>query len=238
VSTAARSKDGTAKTRPPISRARQMFGLVLSVAALAAAYFSYPRHADLTAFDAATMARLESAMWRDYYEKRYFALFNDLYDVSRNEYGFSPLDSVELAVDAARAAKTFQPSASRAEAEAALPMLVSYFGIMAEAAKMPVEVEDVARTELAWWQARREAVPTEQYGRIIARVATMLYGVDNDDIRRFGEQRALAMAFRDARGADITEADWARITEQLEVAYRLLKNGLASGAAKAAPAQP
>jgi hypothetical protein len=236
VSNGQPSKDQPAKTRPPISRGRRMFGVFLSLGALAAAYFSYPRHADLTAFDAATMARLESSMWRDYYEKRYVALFGDLYSVSRDEYGFSPLDSVELAVTAARAAKTFQPSTSRAEAEAALPMLVSYFGILAEAAKAPLEVDDVARTELAWWQARREEVPTKQYGLIIARVATMLYGVDNEDVRRFGEQRAEAMAYRDARGADITEADWARITEQLEVAYRLLKNALAT--TSPAPAHP
>jgi hypothetical protein len=224
--------------RPKISRGRQVFGLVLSIVALLAAYFSYPRHADLTAFDAAAMARLETSMWRDYYEKRYAALFGDLYSVSRNQYGFSPLDSVELAVAAARAAKTFQPSTSRAEAEAALPMLVSYFGILAQAANRPVEVEDVARTELAWWQARREDVPTEQYGRIIARVATMLYGVDDEDVRRFGEQRAQAMAYRDARGADITEADWARITEQLEVAYRLLKRAAENALAKASTPRP
>jgi hypothetical protein len=224
--------------RPPISRGRQIFGLVLSIVALAAAYFSYPRHADLAAFDAGEMARLESSMWRDYYEKRYAALFADLYSVSRNQYGFSPLDSIELAVTAARAAKAFQPSTSRAEAEAALPMLTSYFGILAQAAKMPVEVEDVARTELAWWQARREDVPTEQYGRIIARVATMLYGLDNEDVRRFGEQRAQAMAYRDARGADITEADWARITEQLDVAYRSLKRAAENALAKTSPHRP
>jgi len=217
----------------PISRGRRVFGIVLSIVALAAAYISYPRHADLTAFDAIAMARLETAMWRDYYEKRYLALFADLYSVARNQYGFSPLDSVELAVAAARAAKIFQPTASREEPEAALPMLVSYFGTLAEAAKAPVEVEDVARTELAWWQARREAVPTEQYAPIIARVATMLYGVDDEDVHRFGEERAQAMAYLDARGADITEADWARITGQLEAAYRSLKNALV-----ASPAQP
>jgi hypothetical protein len=227
------AKQQPIKARPPVSRARRIFGLVLSVALLGAAYFSYPRQADLTSFDAGAMARLETAMWRDYYEKRYVALFRDLYDVGRNEYGFSPLDSVELAFTAARAAKTFQPSTSRAQAEEALPFLDSYFGILAEATKRPIEVEDVARTELAWWQARREAVPVDQYGPIIARVATMLYGVDGEDVRRFGMLRAEAMAYRDARGADITEADWARISERLEVAYGLLKNALSS-----APARP
>jgi hypothetical protein len=194
--------------------------------ALAAAYACFPRHADLTRFDPTTMARLETSMWRHYYEKRYFPLFADLYDVSRREYGFSPLDSVQIAVAAARAAKSFQPSTSRAEAEAALPYLETYFRVLSDAAPAPVEVEDAARTELAWWQARREAVTPEQYGLIIARVATLLYGVDGEDLRRSGVARAQAMAYRDAHEANMTEADWSLIADRLELAYGLLKKAL------------
>ena len=145
-----------------------------------------PRHADLTRFDPDAMARLETAMWRHYYEKRYLPLLRDLYHVARREYGFSPLDSVRIAIAAASAAKSFQSSTSRAEAEAALLALVDYFRILSGAAPLPVEVEDAAGTELAWWQARREAVPPEQYGLIIARVATLVYGVDGADLRRSG----------------------------------------------------
>jgi hypothetical protein len=216
----------SAKARPQISRRRQLFGLFLSVGALVAAYISYPRHADLTQFDPAAMGRLESAMWRDYYEKRYVDLFRDLYDVARDQYGLSPLDSIQLAIAAARAAKAFQPSTSRAEAEAALPFLNSYFSILSEAAKRPIEVADAARTELAWWQARREAVPPEQYGAIIARVATLVYGIDSEDVRRFGALRAQAMGYRDAQDQTITEADWVLITKRLELAYGLLKDSL------------
>ena len=54
-------------------------------------------------------------------------------------------------------------------------------------------VEDAARTELAWWQARREAVPPEQYGAIIARVTTLLYGADGEEVRRSAVIRAKAM---------------------------------------------
>jgi hypothetical protein len=194
--------------------------------ALAAAYVCIPRHADLTHFEPNAMARLETSMWRHYYEKRYLPLFGDLYDVARREYGFSPLESVQLAVAAARAAKSFQPSTSRAEAEAALPALVSYFGILSDALPAPIEVQDAARTELAWWQARREAVSPEQYGLIIARVATLVYGVDGEDMRRSGVVRAQAMAYRDARDANMTEADWSVIADRLELAYRLLKKAL------------
>jgi hypothetical protein len=207
-------------------RRSQVAGIALSMVALAAAYIGIPRHADLTSFDPGAMARLETAMWRHYYEKRYLPLFGDLYDVSRTQYGFSPLDSVQIALAAARAAKSFQPTTSRAEAEAALPSLIDYFRILSNAAPVPVEVEDAARTELAWWQARREAVTPEQYGLIIARVATLVYGVDGDDLRRSGVVRAQAMALRDARGADMSEADWSSIADQLDLAYRLLKKAL------------
>jgi hypothetical protein len=44
--------------------------VLLATLAAAAAWGSWPRGADLRAFEPAGMARLETAMWRDYYEKR------------------------------------------------------------------------------------------------------------------------------------------------------------------------
>jgi hypothetical protein len=207
-------------------RGRQIAGIILAIVLAAAAYVCIPRHADLTKFDPSALAQLETSMWRHYYEKRYLPLFRDLYEFSRSEYGFSPLDSLQLALAAAGAAKSFQPSTSRAEAEAALPALVGYFRILSDAAPAPIEVEDAARTELAWWQARREAVTPEQYGLIIARVATLVYGVDGEDLRRSGVVRAQAMAYRDAREANMSEADWSFIADRLELAYGLLKKSL------------
>jgi hypothetical protein len=46
-------------------------------------YASWPRQADLRGFEPAEIARLETAMWRDYYEKRYVALFGHLHELSR-----------------------------------------------------------------------------------------------------------------------------------------------------------
>ena len=208
------------------TRRRQIAVAAVAIVALAAAYICVPRHADLTRFDPGAMARLETSMWRHYYEKRYLSLLADLYDVARNEYGFSPLDSLRLAITSASAAKSFQPSTSRAEAEAALPSLIAYFRILSQAAPAQIEIEDAAVTELAWWQARREAVTPEQYGPMIARVATLVYGVDGEDLRRSGLVRAQAMAYRDAHAATMTEADWSAVAAQLELAYGLLKIAL------------
>jgi len=195
---------------------------------LIAAFACWPRRADLRAFDSAGMARLETAMWRDYYEKRYGALFYHLYELSRTQFRFSPLDSLRIALAAAKAAKAFQPTRSRSEAAAALPELVVYYALLRPAAPVAFDDQKLARLELDWWQARREAAGPRAYGRTIAEVAALTYGKSPDEaaIAASGVARAEAMAYRDARRDGMTERDWAEIEGQLLRAYQLLKAGI------------
>ncbi|MEA2938012.1 MAG: hypothetical protein QOC56_1516 [Alphaproteobacteria bacterium] len=216
---------------PPSARRRRRWPALVWPAALllvvaATLYACWPRQPDLTAFDPDSMARRETAMWRDYYDTRYFALFHELYAVSREQYNFSPFDSLRIAYAAASAARAFQPSRSRAEAEAALPSLITYFSILSRGTSAAFDVREAARTELAWWQARREAVPPVQYGLMIAQVAALLYGVDNDILKQAGVVRAQAMAYRDAHDEGMSEADWSIISEHLRMAYGLLRRAL------------
>jgi hypothetical protein len=202
-----------------------VLGLLAGSAAL---YAGWPRTADLRAFDPADMARLETAMWRDYYEKHYPLLFSHLYESTRGQFGFSPLQSVRIAWSAAQAARAFQPTRSRAEADVALPPLVTYYGLLRAAAPAAFDSEAVARRELDWWQARREKVEPHDYGLTIADVAAATYGKPpgNADIRAFGIGRAQAMAYRDVRGQEMQDADWAVIEGQLRSAYQRLKAGI------------
>lgn len=201
-------------------------------AALAAAglYVGWPRQADLRAFDPQGMARLETAMWRDYYDKRYQALFGHLYELSRTQFGFSPLDSIRIAVAAAKAARTFQPTHSREDANAALPSLVGYYRLLAPAAPAAFDENEAARLELDWWQARREAIDPQDYGVTVAKVAALTYGKPADDavLLQSGVGRAAAMAYRDARGQGMTDDDWVEIERQLGRAYGLLKAAVGS----------
>jgi hypothetical protein len=206
---------------------KTILALALLIGA-AVAYAVWPRTADLRAFDPAEMARLETAMWRDYYEKRYPLLFWHLYESTRSQFGFSPLQSMRIALSAAQAARAFQPTRSRAEADAALPPLVTYYDLLRSAAPAALESEVLARHELDWWQARREAVGPRDYGLTVADVAAATYGksAGNADIRAFGIGRAEAMAYRDARGEGMQDADWVTIEGQLRVAYQRLKAGI------------
>ena len=211
---------------------RKIAGAAIALLLAAGAYIFIPRYADLRTFDAAALARAETSMWRHYYEKRYIPLFLDLYGLARDEQNFSPWDSFSLSVAAARAAKSFQPTRSRAEANAAIPQLIAYFQILSRAAPVTVDVPQIARTELDWWQARREAVAPEDYGLIVARVLSLLYGMEGDDVRRSGVLRAQAMAYRDARDNIniMTDADWLSIAEQLTASYSLLKRAVSARA--------
>jgi hypothetical protein len=153
-------------------------------------------------------------------------LFFNLYLSSRREFGFSPLDSVKIAVAAANAARTFQPTRSRDEANAAFPSLVSYYRLMARAAPVSFDVDEAAKLELDWWQARREDVPPETYGKTIAATSAMLYGKSDDLMVQSGVERAQAMAFRDQHRNDMTAADWSAIELRLFKAYSKLRRSV------------
>jgi hypothetical protein len=128
-----------------MGRSKVILVLALAIGA-AGIYACWPRSADLRAFDPAGMARLETAMWRDYYEKHYPRLFYHLYEVSRAQFGFAPLASVRIALAAAQAARTFQPTRSREAANAALPALVTYYRLLASATPGCFDVEEAARS--------------------------------------------------------------------------------------------
>lgn len=199
-------------------------GLLVLVGLL---YAGMPRNSDLRAFDPRAMAQRETAMWRDYYDKRYVRLFWDLYRSSRAEFRFSPLDSVRIALAAAHAARLFQPTTSREEASVALPPLEVYYSLLRKGAPSNYDPDKAAQLELDWWQARREKAAPDDYGRTIAAATSMIYGAENALIAESGRLRAEAMAYRDARDSKMTDADWRAVSDQLAAAYGKLKEGIA-----------
>jgi hypothetical protein len=207
-------------------------GLFVLVALL---YAAVPRNSDLRAFNPNKMAERETAMWRDYYEKRYVRLFWELYASSRAEFRFSPLDSFRIALAAAHAARLFQPTTSREEASVALPPLEVYYSLLRKGAPAEFNPDKAAQLELDWWQARRDKVAAKDYGKTIAANASMIYGVENPSIEESGALRAEAMAYRDARNGKMTDDDWRAVSRQLAAAYGKLKEGIERRQVSSAP---
>ncbi len=205
----------------------RLFLLGLAVTLAGAVYAFWPRTADLRGFDAAAVARLETAMWRDYYAKDYQALGKGLYSLYREEYHFSPADSAQLAYCAGKAAQVFQPTGSRAEAQAALPLLTRYYKIIRDRGGESFDPAKAAALELDWWQLRRESVAPAKYGEVVAQVTEEIFKVENEPVKKSAQLRAAMMRYRDdRRNGKMLPEDWTHIEKNLLAAYEALQEGV------------
>jgi hypothetical protein len=154
-----------------------------------------------------------------------------LYELSRTQFGFAPLDSFRIALSAAQAAKAFQPTRSGEAADAALPPLVIYYRLLASAVPGGFDVAEAARLELDWWQARREAVGSGQYGVMVrpCRRGHLWQAGGRPSLLISGIGRADAMAHRDALGQAMPDPDGSEIECRLRRADWSLKATVAGG---------
>ncbi len=202
--------------------------LVIIALVVVLIYAIWPRTGNLRGFDADAVARLETVMWRDYYSKDYKDLAIRLYQVHREQYRFSPGDSVQLSLAAAKATQLFQPTTSREEAQIALPQLIRYFTLLRENSGENFDPVKVAAVELDWWQLRRETNAPEKYSPVLARVSEEIFGITNSSIKNSALLRARMMRYRDdRRNGAMQDSDWTLIETNLIEAYRELKTGVA-----------
>ena len=200
-------------------------GLVVVVGWVAFDLYA-PRTAHLREFDPDEVARLETAMWRSYYEKQRLRLFRQLSELLRTQYNMPLVRSNQVAYYAADAAFVFKKGKQRADYEKALPELVKFYEAVRKISDIPFDVERVARLELEWWIIHRQRA-SHQPGdleRALAALQAEIYHVPVERLLEHGRLRAEAMTIRDTRAeaGGVTEADWARIDELLHQSYRSL----------------
>lgn len=185
-----------------------------------------PRRSDLARFDPDEVARLETAMWRSYYDRRRTALFFELAEMLRTQYHLPFLRSNLVALRAARAAFVFKDGHNRAEYERALPDLVRYYASLRDASTTPFDVDEAARLELEWWIVHRERAnhPPGDLAKSLADLPAAIYHIPADRFAEHARLRAEAMTIRDTKAEQggVTEQDWARIDELLHESWRQL----------------
>jgi hypothetical protein len=187
----------------------------------------FPRTAHLREFDADEVARLETAMWRAYYEKRRVQLFNQLSELLRTQYHMPLVRSNSTAYYAANAAFTFKQGKGRADYEKALPDLVKFYGAIRKISDIPFDVDRVSRLELEWWIIHRERArhPSGDLEKALAELQAEIYQVPVDRLMEHGRLRAEAMTIRDtkAESGGVSEEDWIKINELLRQSWRSLE---------------
>ena len=212
------------RTRKIIVRTLAL-AIVLIVCAVLYDLF-FPRTTQMREFDPDEVARLETAMWRSYYEKQRLKLFNQLAELLRTQYRMSTLRSNQVAYYGANAAFVFKQGQQRSDYEKALPDLIKFYVAVRKMSDIPFDVDRAARLELEWWiihRQRAQHAPGD-LDKALAELQAEIYHVPVDRLMAHGRLRAEAMTIRDtkAENGGVTEADWARINDLLKESWRSL----------------
>jgi hypothetical protein len=212
------------------SRKKLILQIAIVVAALIAVWVLYdlyaPRTAHLKEFDPDEVARLETAMWRSYYEKQRLRLFNQLSELLRTQYNMPLVRSNQVAYYAADAAFVFKKGKQRSDYEKALPELIKFYHSIRQMSDILFDVDRAARLELEWWIIHRERAhhPPADLERALADLQSEIYRIPVERLMEHGRLRAEAMTIRDtqAEAGGVTETDWARIDQLLHQSWRSL----------------
>ncbi len=185
-----------------------------------------PRSTNLRQFDPDDVARLETQMWRSYYNKELLRLFNEMAVLLRHQYHMPLLRSYVVGFHAAKAAFIFKDGAKRSDYERALPDLIDYYTAIRRISDTPFDADQAARLELDWWvvHCQRESHASGDLDAALAGLAAEIYQMPADRFRKHGKYRAEAMILRDelAEHNGMTEADWQRINDLLLQSWRSL----------------
>jgi hypothetical protein len=190
-----------------------------------------PVHGNLRQFDAHAVARLETAMWRSYYDHRPVRLFRELAELLRTQYHLPLWQSYMGAYHAAQAAVVFQRGHGRGDYRRALPDIGAFYRLIRRASDVPFDPDQVSRVELEWWIVHREG-SRHAAGDLERVLAELQAGIYRQSASRFAEHartRAEAMRLRDALAAagGVTEPGWQRIAGLLDSSWGSLRAAVA-----------
>ncbi|MBI3651821.1 MAG: hypothetical protein HY231_12445 [Acidobacteria bacterium] len=223
------SERETTPTTKPKKRSKIKWILLALVGALAlwvVIDLYAPRSSKMRSFDADEIARLETAMWRSYYQKERVKLFNQMTELLRTQYNLPLIRSNTVAYQAAKAAFVFKDGRSRADYEKALPNLVNFYREIRKVSDVNFDVQRAAQLELEWWIVHRERKKhaAGDLEKALAELPAELYQMPVEKMLPHARLRAEAMTIRDdkAEAGGVSEADWQKIEALLHESWRSL----------------
>ena len=193
-----------------------------------------PQKHSLRQFDPAEVARLETDMWRSYYDKKPVLLFWQLAGGLRQQFHAPFWRSFGLAFQAARAAFVFKQGRSQADYQRALPILISYYHSIQELSEEQFNAERMAALELEWWivHRQRNRYSYADLANALAQTSAALYSRSATQFTTYAQLRANAMRLCDEAGQDpggANEADWRQIERGLNQAWKTLYETVQAG---------
>jgi hypothetical protein len=215
-----------AKTKKRLKIRWVLLAVVVALAIWTLIDLYAPRSAKMRRFDADEVARLETAMWRSYYQKERVKLFNELSELLRTQYNLPLIRSNAVAFQASKAAFVFKDGRKREDYEKALPNLVNFYQEIRKVSDINFDVNRAAQLELEWWIVHRERKnhATGDLDQALAELPAELYQVPVEKMMEHARLRAEAMTIRDdrAEAGGVSEEDWKKIDDLLHESWRTL----------------
>ncbi len=203
---------------------------LLTVGILLAIWIAFdlyrPHQVDIRQFDADEVARLDTAMWRSYYNKERLKMYFELTELLQKQYQLPFWRRQLIAFYAAKAAFVFKDGKSREDYEKALPDLEKFYTEIREISTTDFDAKRAAQLELEWWIIHRERKKYQSgdLANALAETASAIYNRPKDNFLEHGQLRAEAMKIRDERAeaGGVTEEDWQKIDELLHNSWHSL----------------
>jgi len=204
-------------------------------------------------FDPALIARLETAAWREYYDRRWLRMARALVTGHREQFGLSLPRAVAATLYSSRAAVAFAPL-DRSDPDKARRLLVAYYRIVRAAIETAASAEALAEREIDYWIVHRRlalqrktdpaasaADSLDDMGPLVesfSRLHAALFDSTPEAMRPSAEQRALAAKAVDritgGYSADVP-ADWRRVETYLTRTYQAVTGAVGPAGVPAPP---
>lgn len=166
--------------------------LVLAVIAFLA-YCFWPRTPSLTGFDEQRMSEIQIAIWKEAAAKKHLSLIPPLFELYHQQYGITPVASMMMALDMARALSIFFNAPDASEQENALVPLRTFYVNFKNSTKSTFDPDALARMELGTWMLQADHSKRAQLTASISERFAVLYGLSAESClpaaKRFAQAR-------------------------------------------------
>lgn len=180
---------------------------------------------DIRNFDYAEVAANEAAMWRAYYNHRFFKLFLQLLRLIRSQLGLNWIITLRMAYYAAWAAAYYRLYRHRGvRKERVLKNLQKFSKLISDNAVQPFDYKKAARYELASWDVHRKSYANNPELELsLAQAASVVYNTPAKSLSKYAHFRAETSLLPQHEGdKQANPTDWQKVNELLLEAWREL----------------
>lgn len=185
-------------------------------------------------FDPDHVAKLETEMWRSYYDRQWLRVLYLTERTSAEEFHIPVPLSLQAAYYATRAAVAFKPIEN--DLPATLGALTGYYRLVRRFSGLRFDPATVAGIELRYWIVHRDLSGAKDHTALIDVLADLhaaTFAIARDRALESGEWRARAAITVDGitgRRSDDVARDWRILEDQLRRCYRSLAHEIAEDA--------